>query len=131
MTDYKTLYAKVKKLDLGKWILTRYFHYTSTAVNIMHEYDEMWHDKPTGDPYIKELYYHFWSIYKVYCGKDPWSMPDNKTTCEIMNIETNEKLYITSKDGRYYIGTSYWSEFGWHDVFGKVAFKKEDETKTE
>lgn len=113
---------KIEKLDLSKWVITKFYHYASICQDIFGEYDTMWHSKPVGDPYLKELYYHFLEIANVYCrinsGNVHSNIYDNKTTIEITNIEDGNKLYISSKDGRYLIGKSVWSEFGNFTEFG-------------
>ena len=122
-------HGKIKKLDLSKWIVTKFYHYTS-GVNDpdYYEYDEAWHDKPLGDKYIKELYNHFLEIvdtyYRIHTGSEYASMRDNKTVIEIRNIETGELKYVSSKDGRYLFGNSVWSEYGYHTDFGVVSYYK-------
>ena len=120
-------YKKVKKWDLSKWIVTKFYHYTSCAQDVIFEYDEVWHTKPVGDPYIKELYEHFLRIADAYFTlhyEDDLTHyvgslgHQNKTTIEVQSIETGEKLYLTQYDGRYYIGRTVYSEFNNHDVFG-------------
>mgnify|MGYP007104063484 CR=1 FL=1 len=101
-----------KRLDLSKWVLTRYFHYRSSVRDRIAEYEEIFRDNPSGDVYVKELYEHFYEVYKVYAGLKKYSQPDNKTVCEITNIETGEKLYIGSFDCIWALGKDYWSEFG-------------------
>jgi len=121
MNDWR---KKIKRLDLSKWIITKFYHYTSICRDIFGERDEMWHDKPLGDEYIKTLYFHFLEIADTYfrmkTGQKYSSLRDNKTTIEITNIETGDKLYITSKDGRWLIGKSVWSEFGTVTEFGII-----------
>jgi len=116
---------KIEKLDLSKWVITKFYHYTSICQDIFGEYDTMWSgNKPVGDPYLKELYHHFLEIANVYCrinsGNVHSNIYDNKTTIEITNIEDGNKLYISSKDGRYLIGKSVWSEFGSFTEFGVI-----------
>jgi hypothetical protein len=116
---------KIEKLDLSKWVITKFYHYSSICQDIFGEYDTMWSgQKPVGDPYLKELYYHFLEIANTYCriysGNVHTNIYDNKTTIEITNIEDGSKLYISSKDGRYLIGTSVWSEFGSFTEFGVI-----------
>ena len=115
-------FSKVKKWDLSKWIVTQFYHYTSCAKEIIHEYDTVWHTRPVGDPYVKELYDHFLKVADAYLNMHYGDMPghgfaslgnQNKTT-----IETGDVLFLTQYDGRYYIGKSVWSEFGAHEVFG-------------
>ena len=106
------IYNKIDKLDLSKWILTRFFHYRAQVTDKFGERDEMWHSKPLGDEEIKNLYDHFYLIYHRYHKFSGLPLADNKTICEIMNIETGEKLYLGKYDGKYSIGKSYWSEFG-------------------
>lgn len=121
-----TVYSRIKKLDLSKWIVTKFYHYTSRAQDIIAEYDEVWHSKPMGDPYIKTVYEHFLRVADSYLniqyGDSPCDFASlghqNKTTIEVQNIETGDKLYITQYDGRYYIGKTVWSEFNKYDVFG-------------
>ena len=115
---------KIKKLDLSKWVIIKFYHYASIVNDPdFYEYDEIWHTKPVGDPYIKELYNHFLSIANLYVGHD---ISDNKTTIGIKNIETKDELFITSKDGRYLIGNSVYSEFGYVTTFGVVKFESND-----
>lgn len=117
-------YNKIEKLDLTKWVITKFYHYTSICQDIFGERDEMWHDKPVGDEYIKTLYFHFLNIadmyYKIHTDNTHSTLRDNKTTIEITNIETGDKLYISSKDGRWLIGKSVWSEFGTVTNFGII-----------
>lgn len=117
---------KIKKLDLSKWIITKFYHYTSIAQDIFGEYDTIWNSKPVGDPYLKELYEHFLSIadlyYHQYKSSEHGTLHDNKVTIEITNIESGEKLYISSKDGRYLIGKDVWSEYGIYTSFGVVKY---------
>ena len=119
------LYAKVKRLDLTKWVVTKFYHYTSCARDFIAEYDPVWHiDNVWGDPYVKELYDHFQQCADAYLNypEISWSSMghQNKTTIEIFNIETGEKLYLTQYDGRYYLGKSVWSEFGHVSEFGII-----------
>ena len=119
-------YKKVKKWDLSKWIVTKFYHYTSCAHDIIAEYDSVWHSKPMGDPYIKNVYEHFLCIADAYLNLHYGDSilgfgslgHQNKTTIEVQNIETGDKLYLTQYDGRYYIGKTVWSEFNKYDVFG-------------
>ena len=116
---------KIEKLDLSKWIITKFYHYASICQDIFGEYDTIWSgQKPVGDPYLKELYHHFLVIANVYChinsGNVHSNIYDNKTTIEITNIEDGNKLYISSKDGRYLICKSVWSEFGNFTEFGVI-----------
>ena len=124
MTD---IYKKIKKIDISKWIVTKYYHYTSIVRDIFGEYDTAWHSKPWGDEYIKELFEHFMQIVEVYAilynkenNRFPSQMRDNKVVIEITNIESGEKLYLGYKDLRYMIGKDVWSEFGYHTPFGVV-----------
>jgi hypothetical protein len=115
---------KIEKLDLSKWVITKFYHYASICQDIFGEYDTMWHSKPVGDPYLKELFHHFMNIADVYyhnnIGNNHSTLYDNKITIEITNIEDGNKLYISSKDGRYLIGKSVWSEFGTVTEFGVI-----------
>lgn len=116
-------HKKIQKLDLTKWVVTKFYHYTSICQDIYGEYDTMWSgQKPVGDPYLKELFQHFMSIVDLYyrnkTGNEHSTLYDNKITIEITNIEDGSKLYISSKDGRYLIGKSVWSEFGTVTNFG-------------
>ena len=121
MTEW---HKNIKRLDLTKWVITKFYHYTSICQDIFGEFDTMWHSKPIGDHYLKDLYDHFLEIANVYCriysGNEHTNIYDNKTTIEITNIEDGSKLYISSKDGRYLIGTSVWSEFGSFTEFGVI-----------
>jgi len=115
---------RIQKIKLKKWIVTKFYHYTSIPQDIFGEYDTAWHSKPVGDPYLKELFDHFFEIaeaaYKRYKGEDRFgSLMDNKVTIEITNIDTGEKLYIGYKDWRYLIGKNVWSEFGYYTDFDK------------
>lgn len=123
------LYAKVNRLDLTKWVVTKFYHYTSCARDFIAEYDPIWNGSAKdgtawGDPYVKELYDHFQECVDAYFNypEHSWSSMghQNKTTIEIFNIETGEKLYLTQYDGRYYLGKSVWSEFGHLDNFGII-----------
>ena len=124
------MFKKIKKLDLSQWVVTKFYHYPSVAGDEIGEYDEVWHDKPVGDPYIKEVFHHFMNVVDYYFNADgkkvvvkdnepglvymPYlmkgSLYDNKTTIKIENISTGEILYVSSKDGRYRLGTTYYSE---------------------
>ena len=126
------LYAKVKRLDLTKWVVTKFYHYTSCARDFIAEYDPIWNGSAKdgtawGDPYVKELYDHFQECVDAYLNypEHSWSSlgHQNKTTIEIFNIETGEKLYLTQYDGRYYIGKSVWSEFGHLEDIGIIKNK--------
>ena len=98
------LYTKVKRLDLTKWVVTKFYHYTSCARDFIAEYVQTCVDAYLNYPE------HSWSS----LGHQ------NKTTIEIFNIETGEKLYLTQYDGRYYLGKSVWSEFGNVSDFGII-----------
>lgn len=132
------MFDKVEKLDLSQWVVTKFYHYPSIAGDEIGEYDEVWHNKPTGDPYIKEVFYHFMTVVDHYFNADrkkvvvdesglvcipnlmKWSLYDNKTTIKINNIYTGEILYVSSKDGRYRLGTTYYSERGDSTDFGII-----------
>lgn len=120
----KEWHNKIEKLDLSKWVITKFYHYASICQDIFGEYDTIWNSKPVGDPYLKEIFYHFMNIADVYyhnsTGNNHCTLYDNKVTIEITNIENEEKLYISSKDGRYLIGKSVWSEFGSFTEFGII-----------
>jgi hypothetical protein len=118
-------HKKIKKLDLTKWIVTKFYHYTSICQDIFGEYDTMWSGRePVGDPYLQKLFQHYMNIvdcyYKNSTGNEHSTLYDNKITIEITNIEDGSKLYISSKDGRYLIGKSVWSEFGRVTNFGVI-----------
>lgn len=117
-------HKKIEKIDLTKWVITKFYYYTSICQDIFGEYDEVWHNRPLGDKYIKTLYFHYLEIadmyFKMHSGSEYSSFRDNKTTIEITNVETRDKLYITSKDGRFLIGKSVWSEFGHFTEFGII-----------
>ena len=121
MTEW---YKNIKRLDLSKWVITKFYHYASICQDIFGEFDTCWHSKPVGDHYLKDLYDYFLEIANVYYrisqGNDKCNIYDNKTTIEITNIEDGSKLYISSKDGRYLIGKSVWSEFGSYTEFGVI-----------
>ena len=106
------MFKKVEKLNLSQWVVTKFYHYSSIAGDEIGEYDEVWHDKPVGNPYIKEVFLHFMNVVDYYFHADgkKGSLYDNKTTIKIENISTGEILYVSSKDGRYRLGTTYCSE---------------------
>lgn len=116
------LYGKVKKLDFSKWVVTKFYHYTSRATDVFAEYDATWHQKPMGDSYIKDVYDHFLKCVDAYLNYPEITFASlgnqNKTTIEIFNIETGEKLYVTQYDGVYSIGKDVYSEFGNVSQFG-------------
>lgn len=108
------IYKKVKKLDLSKWVITKFYNYTSSVRDRIASYETVFHE--WGDPYLKELYNHFISIANLYYHggevRPGFGIEDNKTTIEITNIETGEKLYIGQYDCNYHLGKDVWSEFG-------------------
>ena len=108
------IHKKVKKLDLSKWIITKFYKYTSTVRDRIASYENVW--KELGDPYLKKLYHHFVTIANVYYHggevRPGFGVEDNKCTIEITNIETGEKLYIGQYDGNYHLGKDVWTEFG-------------------
>ena len=118
-------YDKVKKLDLSKWIVTKFYHYTSRVGDLISEYDPTWHRKPVGDKYLEELYDHFQLVvdtsFRNYT-KYEWNSlgNQNKTVIEIQSIDTGEVLYIGRYDGVYRLGKSVWSEFNSFESFGIV-----------
>lgn len=116
MITERGLYSKVERLDFTKWVVTKFYHYTSCAREPFAEYDKTWPADPFGDPYVKEVYDHFLKCVDAYLNYPEISYPSlghqNKTTIEIFNIETGEKLYVTQYDGRYTIGRDVYSEFG-------------------
>ncbi len=116
------MFKKVKRLDLSQWVVTRFYHYQSVAGEEIGEYDEIWHDKPLGDPYIKEVFQHFMTVVDHYFHADGQngSLYDNKVTIKIENISTSEILYVSYKDGRYRLGTTYYSERGYCTDFGII-----------
>ena len=123
------LYAKVQRLDLSKWVVAKFYHYTSCAREQIAEYDPIWHGSMSekdawGDPYVKELYDHFQACVDAYLNYPEISYTSlghqNKTTIEIFNIETGERLYLSQYDGRYYLGKDVWSEFGNVSEFGII-----------
>ena len=116
------MFDKVEKLDLSQWVVTKFYHYPSIAGDEIGEYDEVWHDKPTGDSYIKEVFYHFMTAVDHYFHADgkKGSLYDNKVTIKIENISTGEILYVSSKDGRYRLGTTYYSEREHSTDFGII-----------
>ena len=120
-------YDKVKKFDFSKWVVTKFYHYTSCARDLIAEYDPIWHGSMSekdawGDPYIKELYDHFQLCADAYLNYPEVSYSSmghqNKTTIEIRNIDTGEVLYINRYDGVYRLGKSVKSEFNHFDTFG-------------
>lgn len=115
----------MKKLDLSKWIVTKFYHYTSRVVDVIQEYDPTWHQKPVGDKYLEELYDHFQLVVDTYLqihtGNELCSLGNqNKTSIEIQNIDTGEILYIGRYDGVYHLGKSVKSEFNVFDSFGII-----------
>jgi len=117
-------YSKMKKMDLSKWVVTKFYHYTSCARDVFAEYDPFWHEPAWGDPYVKEVYDHFLKCADAYLNYPKIDFASlgnqNKTTIEIFNIKTGEKLYLTQYDGRYSIGRDVWSEFGYVTEFGII-----------
>jgi hypothetical protein len=116
------MFKKVKRLDLSQWVVTKFYHYPSVAGEEIGEYDEVWHDKPVGDPYIKEVFHHFMTVVDHYFHADgkKGTLYDNKVTIKIENIYTGEILYVSSKDGRYRLGTTYYSEMEYSTDFGII-----------
>lgn len=119
-----TKYGKVKKFDFSQWVVTKFYHYTSSARDIFAEYDPIWHESAWGDPYVKEVYDHFLKCADAYLNYPEHSFSSlgnqNKTTIEIFNIDTGEKLYLTQYDSCYSIGREVWSEFGNVSDFGII-----------
>ena len=120
--DRVDVFGKVKKLDFSKWVVTKFYHYTSRATEVFAKYDATWHQKPMGDPYVKDVYDHFQKCVDAYLNYPEITFASlgnqNKTTIEIFNIETGEKLYVTQYDGVYSIGKDVYSEFGNVSQFG-------------
>lgn len=119
-------YGKVTKLDLSKWIITRFYKYTSTVREWIASYETMFDKR--GDEYIKELYDHFVRIANIYYNgftKRSLGLEDNKTVIEITNIETGDKLYIGQYDGNYRLGLDVWTEFGDYYDFHADGSKKD------
>ena len=116
------MFKKVKKLDLSQWVVTKFYHYPSVASGTIGEYDEMWPDRPIGDPYIKEVFHHFMTIVDYYFHTDgkKGSLYDNKVTIKIENISTGEILYTSFKDGHYKLGQTYYSEREYSTDFGII-----------
>lgn len=114
----------MENLDFSKWVVTKFYHYTSRATEVFAEYDAFWHPEPMGDPYIKEVYDHFLKCADAYLNYPDISFASlshqNKTTIEIFNIETGEKLYVTQYDGRYTLGKDVFTEFGNVTDFGLI-----------
>ena len=114
--DRVDVFGKVKKFDFSKWVVTKFYHYTSRATEVFAKYDPVWHQKPHGDPYVKDVYDHFLKCADAYLNYPEITFASlgnqNKTTIEIFNIETGEKLYVTQYDGVYSIGKDVYSEFG-------------------
>ena len=122
-------YDQMEKLDFTKWVVTKFYHYTSCAMDVFAEYDPIWGTVPVGDPYLKEIYDHFLLCASAYATYPEVRytpvLEDNKTTIEIFNINTGEKLYITQYDGRYYLGKDVYSaSFAPVTVIGKMNEKK-------
>lgn len=119
-----TEYNKIQKFDFSKWVVTKFYHYTSRATEVFAKYDPVWGMKPRGDKYIKEVYEHFLLCANAYLNYPEHSFASlgnqNKTTIEIFNIETGQKLYLTQYDGVYTIGTNVYTEFGNKTEFGIV-----------
>ena len=112
-------YDKIKKLNLSKWIVTKFYRYGSWVNNQnFYEYDEVWNDKPIGDSYIKKLYYHFLNIVNFYVGYD---LQDDKTIIEIKNIDTKETKYISFINGKYLYGNKIYTDFGLISTFGVIG----------
>ena len=120
--DRVDVFGKVKKLDFSKWVVTKFYHYTSRATEVFAKYDPVWHQKPYGDPYVKDVYDHFLKCVDAYLNYPEITFASlgnqNKTTIEIFNIETGEKLYVTQYDGVYSIGKDVYSEFRNVSQFG-------------
>lgn len=116
------MFKKVQKLDLSQWVVTRFYHYQSVAGDELGEYDEMWYEKPVGDPYVKEVFQHFMNVVDYYFHADGkrGTLYDNKVTIKIENISTGDILYVSSKDGRYRLGTTYFSEREYCTDFGII-----------
>ena len=71
------LYAKVERLNLTKWVVTKFYHYTSCARDFIAEYDPIWNGSAKdgiawGDPYLKVsiIYYHHSSVLNIYTNFD-------------------------------------------------------------
>ena len=109
-------YNKIQKFDFSKWVVTKFYHYTSRATEVFARYDPIWGGKPRGDKYIKVVYEHFLMCANAYLNYPEITFASlgnqNKTTIEIFNIETGQKLYLTQYDGVYSIGTKVYTEFG-------------------
>ena len=120
--DRVDVFGKVKKLDFSKWVVTKFYHYTSRATEVFAKYDPVWHQRHWGDPYVKDVYDHFQTCVDAYLNYPEITFASlgnqNKTTIEIFNIETGEKLYVTQYDGVYSIGKDVYSEFGNVSQFG-------------
>ena len=116
------VFGKVKKLDFSKWVVTKFYHYTSRATEVFAKYDPVWYQKPYGDSYVKDVYDHFLKCVDAYLNYPEITFASlgnqNKTTIEIFNIETGEKLYVTQYDGVYSIGKDVYSEFRNVSQFG-------------
>lgn len=119
----KGVYDKVKKFDFSKWVVTKFYHYTSRAKDVFAEYNTV-NTKPLGDKYIKEVYEHFLNVADAYLNYPEHDFASlgrqNKTTIEIFNIETGQKLYVTQYDGNYFIGNSVYTEFNNYTEFGII-----------
>lgn len=112
-------------MDLTQWVVTRFYHYVSCAQDILYEYDPFWHDPSWGDPYVKEVYDHFLKCADAYLNYPKIDFASlghqNKTTIEIFNIGTGERLYVSQYDGKYLLGKSVWSEL---DNYTEIGIKK-------
>ena len=118
------VYKKIRRFDYKRWVVTKFYHYTSRATDVIYEYDAVWHSKPVGDPKVKEIYDHFLKCADAYLNYPDVSFASlghqNKTTIEIFDISSGEKLYLTQYDGRYYIGKDVYTEFGNVTEFGII-----------
>ena len=82
--DRVDVFGKVKKLDFSKWVVTKFYHYTSRATEVFAKYDPVWYQKPHGDSYVKDVYDHFLKCVDAYLNYPEISFSSlghqNKTT---------------------------------------------------
>ena len=116
------MFKKIEKLDLSQWVVTKFYHYPSIAGDEIGEYDEVWHDKPTGDPYIKEVFYHFMTVVDHYFNADRKKVVVNESGLVCIPNLMKWSLYDNAsfKDGHYKLGQTYYSESEYSTDFGII-----------